>query len=402
MKAYHVKSFLLFFAMILPMLNGWASQQSLVTLSDQSGDDYGAGTLTYPQRADFQTGDLDLIQLKISRDEGGFWLEARFRNPIRDPGSVANAVSSQPLATFARKGFYQFNIDVYVDTDRAKGSGNTFTLPGRHVLIDPAYAWERAVILTPRPELMRQQLLGALIEQFPERSKAETEASIDQAMFFPTRIRVRGKSIAFFVPASFFSGSDGTDWAVTALVTGAMTSIPVDLSLFPSTKTPLERLQLGVMQPVAGHPKDTFGYSGAIPSPVVDMLGSSAEQQMRQLMAKDGLTGVSWGPHAVNDAQMAAVASDATIMEQKSAGSIIAKPVVPIGNLFQPESSAAAQSRETRHTETRPTETRSGEAMPLADPSIVRRLQTLQQLFDQKLIDDAEYKQQKQRILKDL
>ena len=78
---------------------------------------------------------------------------------------------------------------------------------------------------------------------------------------FPTRIRVRGKSISFFVPAGFFAGSDGTDWAVTALVTGAMTTIPADLSLFPSAKTPLERLQLGVMQPVAGHPRDTFGYT---------------------------------------------------------------------------------------------------------------------------------------------
>jgi hypothetical protein len=169
------------------------------------------------------------------------------------------------------------------------------------------------------------------------------------------------------------------------LVTGAMTTIPADLSFFPSTKTPLERLQLGVMQPVAGHPKDTFGYHGAIPSPVVDMLGPSAEQQVRQLTAKDDLTGVSWGPHAVNDIQTPVAASGAPVAEQKSAGSITAKPVVPIGNLFQPEAPTATQPAETR-----------------PDPAVAKRLQTLQQLFDQKLIDEAEYKQQKQRILNDL
>lgn len=387
-----MRRFLLFAAMMLSTLGAWAGQQTLVTLSDPPGDDYGAGTLVYPQRADFQAGDLDLLQLKISRDEDGFWFEAMFKNPIRDPEGVPNAVGAESLANFARKGFYQFNIDVYVDTDRVKGSGNTSTAPGRQARIDPAFAWEKAVILTPRPELMRRQLLDALTEQFPDRSNAETEASVDQEMFFPTRIRVRGKSIAFFVPAGFFPGSDATDWAVTALITGAITTIPADMSLFPSTKKPLERIQLGLMQPAPGHPKDTFGYSGAMPSPVVDMLGSSAEQQVLQLTAKNGLTGISWGLHAVNDIITPVATSDAQIVKQRSGGSIVEKPVVPIGNLLQPENATAAK----------PTETRPAEAMPPTDASIARRLQTLKHLFDQKLIDEAEYKQQKQRILNEL
>jgi len=386
-----MKFSLLFIALISPALTAWAGQP-LATISDPSGDDYGAGTLTYPQRADFQAGDLDLLQLKISRDEDGFWFEAMFKNPIRDPNDVPNAVGAESLANFARKGFYQFNIDVYVDTDRAKGSGNTFTLPGRHVRIDPGYAWERAVILTPRPELMRRQLLDALTEQFPDRTNAETEAGVDQSMFFATRIRVRGKSIAFFVPAGFFAGSDGTDWAATALVTGALTTNPADLSLFSSTKKPIDRLHLGVMQPLAGFPKDTFGYSGAKPSPVVDMLDSSAGQQVRQLTAKDSLTGISWGLHAVRDITTPVATNDAPIAKQRLGDSIVEKPAAPIGNLFQPENTTAVKPAETGHAE----------AMPPADSSIARRLQTLKQLFDRKLIDEIEYKQQKQRILNEL
>jgi hypothetical protein len=387
-----MKSALLFVALIIPMLNAWAGLQPLVTISDPSGDDHGAGTLIYPQRADFQAGDLDLLQLKISRDDQGFWFEAMFKNPIRDPGSVINGVGAESLANFARKGFYQFNLDIYVDTDRIKGSGNTFTLPGRQVKIDPEYAWEKAVILTPRPELMRQQLLSAMADQYPDRTKAETEASVDQSMFFPTRIQVRGRSISFFVPAGFFAGTDGTDWAVTALVTGAMTIIPSDLTLFPSTKTPLERLQLGVMQPAAGLPQDTFGYRGAIPSPVVDMLSPSSEQQMRQLAARGDLTGISWGPHAVNDIAVPVATTDAQAMERKPASPLPAKPVVPIGKLLQPGNQAVA----------RPAETKPAEAIPLAETSIAKRLKALQQLLDQKLIDESEYKQQKLRILNDL
>lgn len=391
-KDYFVKSSLLFIAFILSMLNANAAQQPLVTISDPAGDDYGAGNLIYPQRTDFQSGDLDLRQLEISRDKQGFWFEATFKNPIHDPSATANAFGAEPLSNFARKGFYQFNIDIYVDTDRITGSGNTFTISGRQVRIDPAYAWEKTVILTPRPELMRRQLLDALAEQFPDRSKIESEASVDQTMFFPTQIRVHGKSVSFFVPTSFFAGSDGADWAITAFVTGALTSIPADLSLLPSTKTPLERLPLGVMQPVVGQPKNTFGYSGASPSPIVDMLSPSTEQQAQQLTAKKGLTGVSWGPHAVNDIQPLSPVNVAKAVEHNSIISNIEKPVVPIGNLFQPENANV----------TKPTETKPAEVIPLADLSIVKRLQTLQQLFDQKLIDEAEYKQQKKRILEDL
>jgi hypothetical protein len=378
-----LKSSLLFVALMLPILTAWADQQPLVTLSDPPGDDYGAGTLIYPQRADFQTGDLDLLQLKISRDEEGFWFEAAFKNTIRDPAGVPNAVGAESLANFARKGFYQFNVDVYVDTDRVTGSGNTFTAPGRQVRIDPGYAWEKAVILTPRPELMRQQLLAALTGQYHARTNVETEASVDQSIFFPTRIRVRGRSIAFFVPSRFFSGSDGTDWAVTALVTGAITTIPADLSLFPSEKKLLERLQLGVMQAAPGRPKDTFGYSGASPSPVVDLLGLSIEQQARQLDANNGVSGVSWGKNAVNDVQPISAATSAVT----TSSPVEKKRIVPVGELLHPEITSTAKPADTS---------------PVSESSVARRLQTLQQLYEQKLIDETEYKQQKQRILQEL
>lgn len=371
-----MKSFLLFVAMMLHMLSAWADPQPLVTIIDPAGDDFGAGTLIYPQRSDFQMGDLDILQLQVRRDKEGFWFEAMFKNPIRDPANVPNAVGAESLSNFARKGFYQFNIDIYVDTDRVKGSGNTFTLPGRHVAIDPAYAWEKAVILTPRPELTRQQLLSAAAEQFPDQRNAE--ARVEQSIYFPTRIRVRAKSIAFFVPASFFAGNEGTDWAVTALVTGAMTTIPADLSLLSKTRAPFERIDLAVMQPAKGLPKDTFGYDGTLPSPVVDLLGGTVEQQVRELTAMTGLTGVAWGTHALGSAAASGNVTAAT-------------PVDSIIKFFQSDTPAGKPAPSSPE--------RTGQAV---DKSMAQRLETLQQLFDQKLIDEHEYREQKQRILNEL
>lgn len=362
-------------ALMFTVLNVSAGSLPLVSISDPAGDDFGDGTLRYPQRDDFKTGDLDLLQLQISRDGQGFWFEAVLKNPIRAPGAVHATVGGDSLADSVRKGFYQFNIDVYIDTDRDDGSGNTFTLPGRKVRINADYAWEKAVILTPRPELMRQQLIGVMTEQYPDRTTAEIEASVDQSLFFPTRIKVRDKTIAFFVPVSFFGGSEGNNWAATALVTGAITTVSADFSLFPSAKKPLDILQLGVMQPVPGHPKDTFGYSGRQPGPVVDVLGASAEQQVQQLADKEDLTGVSWGTHEAADKAPVAASS-----------------VIPIAKLLQPEEAVVAKTAESG----------TAESHTNADVAIIKRLQALQQLFDRKLIDETEYKQQKQRILNEL
>ena len=128
--------------LLLFALSAHAAPRVIATINDPAGDDNGNGALIYPQRSDYESGDLDLVQLQVSRDDEGYWFEATFKNPIRSPDNVLSAVGSEPLSTVARKGFYQFNLDIYVDTDRVKGSGNQFTLPGRKVAIDPAYAWE--------------------------------------------------------------------------------------------------------------------------------------------------------------------------------------------------------------------------------------------------------------------
>ncbi len=375
-----MKAALLFVALLTYTLSVWAVQP-LASFNDPSGDDNGAGTLSYPQRADYQSGDLDLQQLNISREEAGFWFSAKFKNSIHDPKDALYSSGGESLTNFARKGFYQFNVDIYIDTNRVNASGNTFTLPGRHIKIDPRFAWEKAVILTPRPELMRHQLIDVLVEQFPGRTVAEIETSVDESIIFPTRIKVLGKTVHFFVPTHFLTGGDGVNWAATAFVTGALTSVSADFSFVNSSAKPIDRLQLGVMQPMNGHSIESFGFSGRdAPSPVVDLLAASEEQQVKQLGDKEALTGVVWEAPKISGALPA------------PEGSENATTVVPIGKFFQAESLSAVPSPTSAPTE-------SGTPV---EQSIAKRLQTLQQLFDQKLINEDDYKQQKQRILQEI
>jgi len=376
--------------------------------SDPAGDDNGAGNLLYPMNRDYQEGDLDLRKFTLSRDTDGFWFEASFANPIRDPSTALTGPGADSVSDFVRKGFYNFNIDVYVDTDRRRGSGNSFTLPGRHLRIDSGYAWEKAVVLTPRPELVRTELLDAMQQQYPEQTVADLEASIDQAIYFPTRTKVRGKTVAFFVPHEFFGGSDGGDWAMTVVVTGAKPYVSVG-GMMSNKKTPLEDLDLGVVQSSPGRSPTLFGYTGrtSVP-PVVDVLLPTAQQQAALLSSQAPLTGVSWGKHAVDDAALT-VRSSASRSPGKAAseagtsgsggflGGLMKEPaakpgvrsgvVSPVGTFLDPPPGRSSSAD-------------GAPARPQASVSV--RLQTLKKLLDDGLITEEEFNQHKARILGDL
>jgi hypothetical protein len=358
---------MLLLGLVFPVLTAWAAEREVAALTDPAGDDDGNGTLVYPQRDDFQRGDLDLTSLRIVRSDDTYRFEATFKNPIRSPAYVRGDVGPESLAYFARRGFYAFNFDVYIDQDRVKGSGNTYTLPGRHVMIDESHAWEKAVILTPRPEVIRQQLIDAVAESEGARSPEEVAKRIDASILFVTDIRVRDRFVSFAVPAAFLAGGrPDTDWSITAFVTGAKTTIEADLDLFNSPGTALERLSLGVMQPKSGRPRDTFGYSGVTaPVPVVDLLAPAPLKQKEILSGPAALVGVTWTASGA-----AAAAGSGT-------------PVTSLATVPSP----------------RPAAPGAAAARP---PAIAERLRQLDELRAQGLISESEYQELRRKILAEL
>jgi hypothetical protein len=380
----------LLLGLVFPVLTAGGVERPIATLDDPAGDDQGNGALVYPQRDDFQSGDLDIVSLRIVRTDDAYRFEATFKNPIRDPASVAGDVGPEALAHFARRGFYAFNLDIYIDQDRVKGSGNTYTLPGRHVRIDESHAWEKAVILTPRPELMRRQLIETVAESDETGSPDEVATRIDRSIAFPTEIRVRNRAVSFVVPAAFLAGGrPDTDWSITAFITGAKTSIEADFDLFHAPGTALDRLSLGVMQPKSGRPRDTFGYARVTaPVPVVDLLAPAPLKQ-QELLSGAALAGVTWS------------ASGATA----AAGS--ARPVTSLTSTPPPET-ATAQAPSAGATppaaSAPPTSTESGPAVsqPQARPAIAERLRQLNELRGEGLISEQEYDDLRRKILNEL
>jgi hypothetical protein len=213
-----------------------AAPQDIFTLQDPRGDDHGDGTLVYPLRPDLTQGDLDLVSFSARVTKSGTEFEAVFARPIADPGRLTIDAVGTSRQDIARFGFYAFNIDVYIDMDRVDGSGSTSTLPGRKVTIAAGSAWEKAVILTPRP-YEAQEAFTSSLERI---AKAELKASkprVDKedmdllekkvaaqvagSVHFPTRVTVTGATVRFFVPDAFLGGPARATWGYVVAVSGA-------------------------------------------------------------------------------------------------------------------------------------------------------------------------------------
>jgi hypothetical protein len=283
---------------LLQPLDVDAQPVPLLSITDPEGDDVGDGSLAYPRDSAFAAGDLDLRSLRVFADGNNLRFEATMRNNIRHPGTARGpGMGSEDLSVFARRGFYAFNLDIYVDTDRVNGSGNTVSLPGRRATIDPAHAWEKVIVLTPRPELMERMLSDALQEASPA-SAADIEATTQASVFFATDVRVRGRTVSFMVPGTFLDAQTLARSSITAMVTLAKLSVETEVSFFgkPSSNA-IERLVLGVAQPEAGRPLFAMGYVGdrAPATAVVDLVTPDARQQALQLGRGGVMTGLNSG-----------------------------------------------------------------------------------------------------------
>jgi len=274
---------------------------TLWTLHDPAGDDYGNGSLVYPMNPDFQRGDLDLLSLSARRAVGGTEFEATFARPVRAPQHrTIDSVGTQ-LDQVARLGFYNLNLDIYVDTDAVPGSGSTTTLPGRGVMIDGATAWEKVISLTPDPQAARSELKRVVVRDerrrvqaegkkgiITDQSKRELQGNVDEFVYFPADVRVSGNRIVFFVPDSFL-GAPRPEWSYVVAVTGADVVQRLDQqNRLMRMGDPGEALMILPVAP--GRPTDRFG--GALENdnflpPIVDLIVAPGEDQKTVLSNYD-------------------------------------------------------------------------------------------------------------------
>jgi len=244
-----------------------AAEKPIFTLADPRGDDHGDGTLVYPQRDDIEPGELDIISFSAFPDKAGTIFEVAFARPVRKPERRPIDELGTQLDAVAKLGFYNFNVDVYIDTDRVPGSGSTEMLPGRRATIDPAYAWEKVICLTPRPapaasnlrtvlerqrrmELRKRQ--GRVTDEDEKQIAVSVATDVSSDIFFPTLVWVMGNRVRFYVPASFLGGVAKDVWGYVVADSVADLQVSVDLSAAIGKDPRVPSLMIVPVQPGRG------------------------------------------------------------------------------------------------------------------------------------------------------
>ena len=261
--------------LVCALLAATVAAQPVVELTDPEGDDHGDGRFLYPSLG-FEDGDLDVTGFEVENRGEHAVFTVRFARRIKQPGRAAADELGTRFDRIARHGFYQFNVDVYIDTDRRTGSGYTRLLPGRLAELAPDDAWDVAVVATPRPAVIKGVLHRILQAELAENDgdDARIAASLDRHVRFPTDFKVRGRELSFEVPHALLGGEARDTWAYTVVVTGADLAVSLEVMSGAGLREESSR-SLGVLPVSPGEWTNRFGggRSGeALQPPIIDLV----------------------------------------------------------------------------------------------------------------------------------
>ena len=169
------------------------------TLTDPSHDDFGPGAYTYPLGKHFPAGIFDVTRLQIHREGDELILSAHFRARPR-------MLKNLRLDREGTLDMFWQTIDIYIDTDGIEGSGITRSLPGRRFSFDSRSAWEKVLLISPRPHIFKSQLL--LVDR-----------KLARRVVAPRRVRLKGRKLT----AHFSLEETGTPnerWGYVVTVAG--------------------------------------------------------------------------------------------------------------------------------------------------------------------------------------
>jgi hypothetical protein len=177
--------------------------------------------------------------------------------------------------------------------------------------VDPAFAWERAVCLTPRPFDAQDQLRklferreradalvtkGGVKGKLEPEEKKEIRAEVTKAMndqvFFPSKVMVAGPTIKFFVPALFLGGTARAEWAYAVAVSVCWINQGIDVAVAIGVKEAQEP-GLYIMNVSPGLPSDRLGTQNEDPllPPLLDIVVPPGRTQEKVLADDDPSTG---------------------------------------------------------------------------------------------------------------
>lgn len=249
-------------ALAMVALAASAPEGVLFALDDPRGDDRGPGTYTYPTRPAYPPRTFDLRRFVMREDGDHIVFEARFERPLRPP--VEQARRTRAIEIPLDNALYVKHVDIYLRTEDRPGVQEG--LPGRRIRFANG-GWHRAIVLTPRPFVLR-----SLLEGWPAADR----------VLVPSNLVAIGPTVRARIPRAALPDSDPHTWGVAVTVSGALWENRFDV--YP--EAPESYVQNALTMPV--RPVADFrwfgggGLDGEDPH-VIDVLAPTAEDQYRWL-----------------------------------------------------------------------------------------------------------------------
>ena len=197
----------------------YAEPSFALKLEDPSGDDDGPGSYVYPSNQAYRRGSYDLESVELRVDGGELLIAVRFRANLWKPPETRRSEAARFLLENA---IYVQHVDLYID--HTPGEGHVEALPGRNVTIEPSGAWDVAIVLTPRPFLLR-----SLIREWPP----------SRSVLVPANLRSYKNVVEARVPVAALGAIPDESWGFAVAVSGA---------LWENTFDALDRLVGGPVQ----------------------------------------------------------------------------------------------------------------------------------------------------------
>jgi carbohydrate-binding DOMON domain-containing protein len=214
-----------------------------LTFVDPKGDDNGTGKTTYPTGKDYAAGAFDIVKLDIKEDGEDTVFEVEVASAITDPWNSKD---------WGGNGFSLQFVQIYIDTDGKKRSGEKNGVPGSGIEFSSDGYYEKVVLVSPQP---RNKLIGELDQ------KAKW---LKSRAVIPSRTEARRKSIVARVPTKELGGAPSKSWGVQAVM--------LSNEGFPAKEDVLARK----VNEVAGEHRFGGGCDGFGDPQVMDMLAGSA------------------------------------------------------------------------------------------------------------------------------
>jgi len=166
----------------------------VLEVKDPEGDDHGPGTYTYPTDGVFSAQNFDIDTFTVATDAKNVIFSFKFFGPLPNPWGSGINLSLQTM-------------DVYIDKDPGKGTGNRMLLPGRNASLTEGNGWDYVVwaegwnygIYAPDPATAE-----------PKQQNTSYKIIVDPAR----------QAVTLRVPKEALGDGDPAEWGYTAVVLG--------------------------------------------------------------------------------------------------------------------------------------------------------------------------------------